>query len=285
MDIYGFDDYRLLLKEYYKSLKSSGSQKISYRGLARKAGLQSSNFLYLVMQGKRNLSQATAGQLAQALGLSEREIGFFENLVRFNQALEPEEKIRAFRAMVSYQEFRDSRKIDSSLFAYYTNWYYPVIRELVNLEGFREDPEWIGARLSPSIPADNVVQAIKDLEEMGFLIRNGEGRLCQDVPHLTTDAEVASFAIRKFHKEMIEKGMLALKQPRQTREISSVTLSVSRETFEVLRERIREFQKDVQKLLSADTGSVDLVCQMNFQMFTLFDAKADTNKKEEPRAA
>ena len=71
-DIFAYDDYRAFLRDFYASKKGQ-KRGFSLRAFSRKAGLTSSNYLKLVMDGDRNLSASMAERFADACGLRERE--------------------------------------------------------------------------------------------------------------------------------------------------------------------------------------------------------------------
>ncbi|HEX5657376.1 MAG TPA: TIGR02147 family protein, partial [Polyangiales bacterium] len=84
-DVFEFDDYRAFLRAHYAHKKASG-RSFSLRVFSRLAGLTSSNYLKLVMDGDRNLTPEMAERFAAACGLKGDAASFFCELVGFNQA-------------------------------------------------------------------------------------------------------------------------------------------------------------------------------------------------------
>ena len=68
-NIFEYADYREYLKDYYEHSKDT-KDNFSYRYFAQKAGFASSNFLYLIIHGKRNLTKDYIPNFGKALGLS-----------------------------------------------------------------------------------------------------------------------------------------------------------------------------------------------------------------------
>jgi uncharacterized protein (TIGR02147 family) len=60
--------------------------------------------------------------------------------------------------------------------------------------------------------------------------------------------------------------------PREEREISSITLCVSHEVLLDLKERIREFRRELLQLAELE-GEPERVVQLNFQLFPLSDRR------------
>lgn len=270
IDIYAFTNFREFLRDYYNACKAAAPEKFSHRYVSAQAGFATSNFLYLVMQGKRNLGHASILKLAKVMRLKKRESLFFESLVQFNQAKDAKGKEFAFQRMLAFKEYRQAQQLEPAQYDYFAKWYYPVIREMVHLSEFRESPQWIAKRLQPSISVTEADEALRKLVDLGLLRRNEDGKLQQTDQNIATDEEIASTALLAFHQSMIEHGKESLSRPADEREVSALTLSLSRNQFEQVRGKLRELHRDVQAMI-ADNGHepVETICQLNFQLFDL----------------
>ena len=72
---------------------------------------------------------------------------------------------------------------------------------------------------------------------------------------------------------MLERAADALDSvPREEREISSVTLCVSQEVMLDLKERIREFRRELLQVAELD-GAPERVVHIGFQLFPLSEKK------------
>ncbi len=78
--LFDYFDYREYLHDYYQFHKRKNSA-YSYRLFARKAKLGSPNYLKLVVDGKRRITDRTLYQFARGLGLSRDEEKYFRELV------------------------------------------------------------------------------------------------------------------------------------------------------------------------------------------------------------
>ncbi len=268
--IYDYDNYRKLLEDFYTRQKAAAPDLVSYRYLAKRAGFASSNFLLLIIQGKRNLGLQGQRQIEKLLELDKRERQFFACLVSFNQANDPKEKDDAYRKMLAFREYREPRHLSIDHYDYFAKWHYPVIREMVNLPEFREDSSWIAKTICPAITPDEAREALASLQNLGLLTRNDQGKLKQTDQNLTTAREVASTALLTFHQSMIEHGKMSLARPAGTREVSGLTLSLSQKQFQEIKSRIHALHQDVQALLAnAPDEAVEMVCQLNMQFFRI----------------
>lgn len=80
-----FDDYRRFLAKFYKYSKLTRIG-YSYRLFSKEAGIDSPNYLKLVIDGTRNLTVQGIHQFANGLNLSGLELDYFETLVLENQS-------------------------------------------------------------------------------------------------------------------------------------------------------------------------------------------------------
>lgn len=268
-DLFKYLDYRRYLKDYYRVQKERKGSAFSFRTFSRMAGLSSPNFLQLVMEGKRNLGPDGMRCFAKALKLNKEESGYFENLVRFNQASTDDERNEWYKRLSTSKKYREIREIEKDYFVYFSRWYYAAIRELVLLPDFKEDPDWIARRLSPPITVREAATALELLQKLGFLVRDQSNRLVQAERNITTAREVMSLAISNFHRQMIQRASESIERTTpERRDVSSLTVALSKEKFVEAKRRIQEFRRELNVLLSED-GRPDAVYQLNFQIFNL----------------
>ena len=106
-----------------------------HRGLLRRektraAGFSSPVFLKYVSEGRSNLSEETAGQVASAMGLANYEQDYFCEMVRFDHAKTDEEKKSIFNKMLAIADIHKVRVLEGDSFRYFDSWKNPVLREL-----------------------------------------------------------------------------------------------------------------------------------------------------------
>ena len=84
MTIFDFQNFRIFLKYFYEQEKKR--QNFSLAQFSKRAGLKSPNYLKLIIDGNRNLTNENIFLFANALKLSQSELEYFEALVNFCQA-------------------------------------------------------------------------------------------------------------------------------------------------------------------------------------------------------
>ncbi|HYP77779.1 MAG TPA: TIGR02147 family protein [Polyangiaceae bacterium] len=268
VDVYAYLDYRAFLRDFYaaKKAKSAG---FSYRSFSKRAGVSSPNYLKLVVDGQRSLSAKMAEKFAQACGLDADASRYFVHLVAFNQAKTSTERSLHYGKLTSFQHYRQAHKLEIAHAAYYSDWFMPAIRELAASREFRADPEWIADQLIPNITPLQAARALETLCDLGLLVEDETGRLVQADALLSTGPETRGLHIAAFHRVMTQRAIESIDLvPPQERDISSLTLCLSRGGLKAFKERIQRVRRELLELSALETEPEQVV-QINFQLFPL----------------
>lgn len=270
INVFEYDNYRTYLRDFYNQSKAL-NPNFSYRYFARISGISSPSFLKHIIDGDRNLTEATVDKFAKALKFTKQETSYFKALVFLNQSQTTEEREKHAQELSRHRLFLKFQSLSAAQMNYYENWYYVAIREMVTLKSFSADPQSIAQALKPSITASEAKKALEELLRMGLLKFDDQGQLVQSETLVTTGHEVTSAFVSRFHKEMMGKAAESIdRYPKPQREISSGTFAVSRETFQIIKEKVQKFRQEMQELAAQDSHH-DFVCQLNLQLFPLSD--------------
>lgn len=282
-----YDDYREYLRAMVEYLRET-SRGFSYRQFARSAGYASSGFLKHVVEGERNLSDASIRKFAEALGLNGREREDFALLVHLGQARTDAERNRYYRKLRTRRNALEGRTaLSEEQYEAYSTWHAFPIREILRLPDFREDPEWIGRRLHPRVSAQEVRRALEVLERAGLIERNDEGRLVPSHKALEAAPNVASLAIRNYHRGMLslaENSLDAL--PREARNITSLTVRMNRQQYDEVCERISRFEDELLDFISGqpDTpASEELPAELEEEIYFLGFVTVPATRKDKKK--
>jgi uncharacterized protein (TIGR02147 family) len=266
--VYDYLDYRAFLRDHFAASKQAHAH-YSFRYFARKAGLQSSNFLKLVMDGKRNLGAQALEGFVKALKLGADEATFFRDLVELAQAETVADKNRAFERVAANRRFRKARRIEGPLFKLLSRWYYPAVRELAARTDFREDPKWVAQQLWPPITTGQAKNAIATLLELGLLVRDGGGKLQRGEPSFTTGHEVRSMVMPAYHRQMIERAAWAVDNvPPDQRDVSAQTVCIRASSLADLKARVHRFREEMLERCDSETEP-ERVYQLCIQLFPM----------------
>lgn len=276
VNLFHYLDYREYLRDWYQEAKAKHSG-FSYRAFAKKAGFQSPNFLQLVIEGKRNLTQASLSKVAKGLGLNKQEGEFFENLVWFTQAKTHGEKDRRYRDLLQSRKFSTVKPMEKEQYEFYSTWYHPVVRELVLSKEFDGTPEWLSSKIHPAITPQQAAKSLELLEKLQFLKKGKNGKYQQTSSVVSTGAEVKSLTLMNYHQGLLELSRdLLAELPPPDRDISAMTLGVAKDRLPQLKREIQEFRQRILKMVSLD-NQPDEVVQLNVQLFPLTRRKKESS--------
>jgi uncharacterized protein (TIGR02147 family) len=268
MNIITYTNYRHLIKDFYDSNKQR-NPAFSYQAFARKAGFKTKSYLIDVIAGRKPLSKESILRVARAMGLKKKETEFFEALVHFNDATVLNDREFYFGRLKAVAGKSSAETLQTDQYAYFSQWYHPVIRELVTQNGFNGNIEGLAKRVLPAISARQAKDAVEVLLRLNLLQKTAGGRFKLKDAALTTGDEVTSLAILKYQQKAIELASEALDRiPAAKRDISTVTAGVSEEGFSILKKEIQLFRKRLVQIIDEDKNQ-DRVYQINFQLFPL----------------
>lgn len=262
----GFEDYRSYLAAVYLAVKEI-SQSYSYAHFSVMLGLSSTN-AHAIINGHRKLTQKTGVRIAEALGLSETHKRYFLALIRQEHATSSAERESAFRERLEIAKQNLGNTLDERRLRFFETWYNAAILELLRLEHASDQPSWLSENLQPHVPVPKIKQSIALLQELGYLsFSEKHGRLYPTEVLISTGDQVERMAIVSFHRQMIDLAISAMDQiDSEERNISAVTVAVSRELKQQFEEELVALRKKFLKLAS-EQKSAEEILQVNFQLF------------------
>lgn len=277
--IFDYTDYRAYLRDYYEDQKAKHAF-FSYRYFAGKANISSIGLYKDVVEGKRSLSRRAVAKYSEAIGHSKREAEFFEAMVFFADAESNDERKIYFERMMACHESK-ARIIETSRYEYYTQWYYSAIRALLSFYSF-DGLEFaaLANRLSPPIKIEQAKKAIEVLERLGMIQKNANGSYEVLDQIITTglvnnSRKVQVLNIIEFQRNLLNLAAEAYdRYSERQMDMSTITLSVSKATRQLIKEEAAVFRK---KVLSLAEKDIDPQCvyQLNCQIFPLTDPGKD----------
>jgi uncharacterized protein (TIGR02147 family) len=273
VSVFDFLDYRQYLAEYYR-FKKSVNKHFSYRLIADKAGIPSTGYFSEVLSGRRNLTRSKIPKMAAALGLSEKEHAYLSILVDFNHAKTESAKQVLYASLVRAMPLSVQR-LKSSQWEYFSKWYHIAVREALAIHPVGEDCEGLATLLRPAITVPQAKASVRLLQGLGLIAKDKDGFWrATHVSLLSQKDESSALMVRSFQSEMIGLAQSALQTvPREEREISCVTMSVSGPGLDRIKDVLKETHKRILEIVQADTAE-DRVVQMNIQVFPITQSKA-----------
>lgn len=274
--IYNYFDYREYLNDIFVHFKQV-DPSYSHRKFLADAQIPGSTYLLRVLRGERKLSLKYVANFSEAMKHNSSETQFFTMLVSFCNEKNVNKKDLILKNLLKIRSEKTTYALEDKKLRYFEKWYYPVMRDLVALVNFDDDYNALGRMLVPSIKSEQAKGAV------AFLLKNGFIRPREDnsgyepsEPIVATPPSVNSTILSQFHKKNLQLDIDAFENSLLSdRSISSVTMSVSKGTFEKIRIEVQEFRKRLIALARED-NKPSMVCRVGFQVVP----RAKVNKKD-----
>ena len=273
-DVLEYTNYHQYIADYYANKKAKSA--FTWQTFTRAAGFSSPVFLKYVSEGRSNLSEDTAYQVANAMGLAGYEQEYFAEMVKFDHAKTDDEKKSAFNRMLAIADIHKVRIIEGDSFRYFESWKNPVLRELApSMPGAK--PLALARACRPKISAAEVSESLSFLVKANLLQKDKSGNYVQTEKSVTTGPmDVTPVAVRGMHRQMGEFALDAIEGvPQNERHFSGLTLGITQSAYDEIVQEIAEFRKRIVAIATRDDDA-DEVYRLNVQFFPM--TKKSVNK-------
>ena len=273
-DVLEYTNYHQYIADYYAEKKVKSA--FTWQTFTRAAGFSSPVFLKYVSEGRSNLSEDTAYQVANAMGLAGYEQEYFAEMVKFDHAKTDDEKKSAFNRMLAIADVHKVRIIEGDSFRYFESWKNPVLRELApSMPGAK--PLALARACRPKISAAEVSESLSFLVKANLLQKDKSGNYVQTEKSVTTGPmDVTPVAVRGMHRQMGEFALDAIEGvPQNERHFSGLTLGITQSAYDEIVQEIAEFRKRIVAIATRDDDA-DEVYRLNVQFFPM--TKKSVNK-------
>jgi uncharacterized protein (TIGR02147 family) len=265
-DVRNFADYRAFLLAHVQDCKRA-NPKWTYGMWAKRLGLQGASSITKVIQGTREPGPAILERLISYFEFPASEGAYFRDLVALHKVKrDPWLSALMLEKLARQVPEGTRKKLDVETFSLVANWYVAAIREMVRLDDFFEDPEWISKRLRFKVTPSDALRSIKLLVDAGLLKRDEGGRLELSTAWYETTHDVPAEANRRYHDAMLEHAREALKTVDVAeREYTAGIFSISTRNLPKAKVMIREAVAKISSTLEEQAG--DAVYSLQVQFF------------------
>lgn len=274
-------NYRQFLGAFYqyKRKASKGSlRSYTYAVFSAAANIKSPNYLKMIIEGKRNLSDDMIGKFGKALGFMKEQTEEFRLLVQFTQATDPAERNMYLKKLSEHRVAGKlkSGEIDRKTWEKVPNWVAWIVYAMVDQEGVVYDTNTLKHLLRGKASDDEIENAVATLITNGDVRRDevtGELKKARSLTESPEDIPVA--LVRKLQSQLMYLGLESLYQDQPTeREFGTLTMSLTKAEFEEIKFKLRQMRKSLHKDNSIarmkDKG--ERVYQLNIQLFPVTNA-------------
>jgi uncharacterized protein (TIGR02147 family) len=231
----------------------------------------------LVIAGRRRLTRHTTTKIMEALALTRYSRRYFSVLVKYNNARSVAAREQLLTQLVELKARKLPAPEERQKIEYFAEWYYPVLREMVGIDGFREDEGWIASQLYSHLMPKEIRRALDLLLELGLVARDPQKRTLQQTGgQVRPNRIVSELAGIRYHERMLDVAKDAIyRVPPEQRDLNALTLCVSAKAAERLMDAVQDFCRRAMALEGEHADDPHkLVYQLNLQLFPFTRAAA-----------
>lgn len=276
-------DYREYLAAFYKFKRKASKRSLrpyNYAVFSAAANIKSPNYLKMIIDGKRNLSDDMVTKFGKALGFMKDQTEEFRLLVHFSQATDPAERNMYLKHLSEHRVGAKlkSGEIDRKTWEKVPNWVTWIIYAMVDQEGVAFDAESLKSLLRGKASAEEIDSALNTLLASGELRKDEvTGEIRKNRNLIESPEEIPVALVRKLQSQLMYLGLESLYQDQPTeREFGTLTMSLTKSEFEEIKFKLRQMRKSLHKdnSIARMKEKGERVYQLNIQLFPVTNAVA-----------
>ena len=139
--------------------------------------------------------------------------------------------------------------------------------ELVQVQGFKNDINWIANRLS--LAPKVVKECVARLLRLRILKRQN-GTLIRSKEEFTTSQDIPSAAIREYNQQLLQEAGRAIDQQNvEQRDVSSIVMAMDSADLPKAKAMVQEFRREFIAAFAKSSGQGDSVFCLANQLFRI----------------
>jgi uncharacterized protein (TIGR02147 family) len=276
-----YTDFRQYLKDMYefkRVTEGTGLRAYSYTNFSAAADIKSPNYLKLIIEGRRNLSEDMILKFAKALRLNREETIEFKALVLYGQATEAVDRNQYLKDLSELRARKElqSGLIDQKAWDKVPDWVGWVLYAMADQKDVRFEPEDLQRLFRIKANTEEIKDNLRKLTESGDFVKDAvTGDVSKPREMIEAPQGLPVALIRKLQAELIYLGIESLfRDSPKDREFGGMTMAMTQAEFEQVRFEVRQLRKRLQKDLAVKrkTSKGDRVYQLNIQLFPVTDS-------------
>lgn len=287
-DYMNYRQYLGAFYQYKRKASKSSLRSYNYAVFSAAANIKSPNYLKMIIEGKRNLSDDMIGKFGKALSFNKDLTEEFRLLVHFTQATDPADRNMYLKKLSEHRVGMKlkSGEIDKKTWDKVPNWVAWIIYAMVDQEGVKFDTASLKKVLRGKASEDEIDHALTTLLSSGELRKDevtGEFKKSRSL--IESPEEVPVALVRKLQSQLMYLGLESLYQDQpMDREFGTLTMSLTKHEFEEIKFKLRQMRKALNKdnSIARMKEKGERVYQLNIQLFPVTNAADGYVRPEAP---
>ncbi len=267
VSIIPFLDYREYLDALFKAIKAQVGAYSFYQ-FAEDIGYPRSNNVREIMLRRRTLTEKGAKKICETLKIRSEQRKYLLLLVKYiNERTVAGREKHLNKLLEIRSDHLDSSKDQQNL-EYYSQWYHPVLREMMQLDHVETSEEGFQKRLYGRLLPQEIKESIDLLMNLGLIIKNEDAPGYQLAEKdIRPNRRTGILASIRFHQKILEIAADSITRvPDNKRDYNAITLCMDEETYLKAKKIAYEACEKI-VALEGEAKSKENVYQFNTQLF------------------
>lgn len=262
-------DFRSYLQDFldFKRSQKLGIRKYSHSDFAAAADMKSPQYLKLVINRQRNLSEDGVAKFCKALGLNKEDSCEFLHLVFYNQATKPKERYKYLQKLSEHRA-RSVQGIKTP------HWLKVIIYSICEgMAGEYSQSDFknlLGDKCKMNELKECLVELVADKAINCETNQKGDTLYKKSVGQNTFSSDIPLDVIKKIQSDLLLLALESLfSDSPKDRDLGSFSIALTAKEFEDTKFEIRKFRKSLLKdlLIKREKSPGEKVFQVQFQIF------------------
>lgn len=250
-NIYNYIDFRKYLHDY-RTQRCRFDSGFTHYFICHRLGMKNSrSYFNNITRGRKNIGSETVQKMIDLLELTGDEANYFRALVNYDQTRQPGEKKYYFDQVISLNN-TPRKIIDENTYSYFTTWYHPVIRELLETFDFRNDYTMLAQKIDPPISQKQAKESIALLKKLQLIEENSNGVLKPTDRVITTADNVQHHLVEQYQLLLLERARDRIVTNKNGHKTNTMTIAVSRDGLDHVLEHMKQFRSTVRSIAHKD---------------------------------
>lgn len=266
--VYDYLDVKLYLSDY-REMRKKFDHGFTHTYICYALGqTKSKGYFTNVVQGRVKIGPTLVERFVDLLEFDSKEADYFRYLVLYSQCAELKERERLLKELV-IRNRQGCVALSDKAVPYYENWRYAVIRAVLDIVDFDgDDLNSLMERLLFRITKKEMAKALAVLEDTGLTYWNEQGYLKPTDSTITPSSAI--------HRELLIQNQvhqfghsqdIMLNPKARPQKVTTMTLSISEETYNQMKERIDTLKEEIRALARNEQGPAERLYQLNIHLF------------------
>ena len=259
--VFGCTSYLELLRWIRYELKGE-----HFDDVAKHLGYKSKASLSMFLGGQRPITRRGLAALSDYLSWSDLQRRHVETIILKHVRPHASEKVVVTHPKFSKTKVDAQLSLDPGQFSILSKWYRLPLFFLLSAHKRFPGFDNLYRKLRGKVSQEDLMSSVYALEQLGFLIRNGEKLKTAIDPYLSFSSKTPNQDIREFHGAMLQRASEAVvEQDIDERQLRAVVFSMDRKRLAEARRVIDEFTATFNEHFGSQTSKE--ICQLNVQLF------------------